>query len=351
MLTVIVTGGIGSGKSAVCALLRKRGIPVYDSDSRVKELYACRRSLVPRLEKALGCPLRKADGTLDKARLAALIFSDKAAREILESIVYPVLLKDFLSWRSRQKALFVVLESAVILSKPVFDGLADAVVLVDAPAPVRISRVMRRDALPEGEVRRRMAAQPAVSPAEVQAVIQNDGAPQALSQAVERTFFHKNSYLCKLLNINGTPMKTDLAKTLSVRGQHGLFNYIAQSRTGAIAESLEDKKRYNFNANAGITTLADISIYTEDAEMKLQEVFGKMHEVLGEELAPSAKADPEQIKALFAKAVPNYDGNRFYVSHMKKVVEWYNILARYASLDFLTDEEREAEAAAEEKAE
>ena len=142
-------------------------------------------------------------------------------------------------------------------------------------------------------------------------------------------------------------MKTDLAKTLSIRGQHGLFNYIAQSRTGAICEAFEDKKRYNFSANAGITTLADISIYTEEGEMKLQEVFGKMHEVLGEENAPSAKASDSELKALFAKAIPNYDGSRFYVSHMKKVVEWYNALKQFASLDFLTDEEREAEAAKE----
>ena len=59
-------------------------------------------------------------------------------------------------------------------------------------------------------------------------------------------------------------MKTDLAKILSVRGQRGLFSYIAQSRNGAIAESLRDHKRTNFAANAGITTLADISIYTLD---------------------------------------------------------------------------------------
>ena len=143
-------------------------------------------------------------------------------------------------------------------------------------------------------------------------------------------------------------MKTDLAKTLSIRGQHGLFNYIAQSRTGAIAESLEDKKRYNFSANAGITTLADISIYTNDGEIKLQEVFGKMHEVLGDKLAPTAKSADSELKALFSKALPTYDADRFYVSHMKKVVEWYNVLAQYASLDFVTDEEREAEAAKEE---
>ncbi len=143
-------------------------------------------------------------------------------------------------------------------------------------------------------------------------------------------------------------MKTDLAKTLSIRGQHGLFHYIAQSRTGAIAEAFEDKKRYNFAANAGITTLADISIYTEEGEVKLQEVFGKLHEVLGEEDAPTGKAPEAALKALFAKALPNYDESRFYVSHMKKVAEWYNVLKNHASLDFVTDEEREAEAAAKE---
>ena len=139
-------------------------------------------------------------------------------------------------------------------------------------------------------------------------------------------------------------MKTDLAKTLSIRGQHGLFNYIAQSRGGAIVESLEDKKRSNFAASAGITTLEDISIYTEDGEVKLSEVFGKMHEVLGEADAPTAKAADADLKALFEKALPSYDGSRFYVSHMKKVVEWYNCLKKYASLEFMTDEDREAEA-------
>ena len=198
MLTVIVTGGIGSGKSAVCALLRKRGIPVYDSDSRVKELYASRRSLLPRLEKALGSPLRQADGTLDKARLAALIFSDEAARETLESIVYPILLKDFQRWRSRQKAPFVVLESAIILSKPVFDGLAGAVVLVDAPEDIRIQRVMQRDGLSREAVVRRLSAQ--TLPLEkVDVVLPNGGSSEELSAAVDHVFFEKNSYICKLL--------------------------------------------------------------------------------------------------------------------------------------------------------
>jgi hypothetical protein len=141
-------------------------------------------------------------------------------------------------------------------------------------------------------------------------------------------------------------MKTDLAKTLSVRGQRGLFSYIAQSRSGAIAESLRDHKRTNFTANSGITTLADISIYTLEGEMKLKDVFLKLQSVLGDADAPSSKASPDEIKALFEKAIPDYDADRFYVSHMKKVVDWYNELKNFASLDFVEEEDETPEAEA-----
>ena len=141
-------------------------------------------------------------------------------------------------------------------------------------------------------------------------------------------------------------MKTDLTRILTVSGQSGLYLYLAQARSGAVVESLTDRKRTAFGMSNRITTLADISIYTDAEEMKLQEVFGKLHEVLGDQDAPGSKAPAEDIRALFEKAVPNYDRDRFYVSHMKKVVDWYNCLKNYASLDFMTDEERQAEAEA-----
>ena len=140
--------------------------------------------------------------------------------------------------------------------------------------------------------------------------------------------------------------KTDLAKILSVAGHRGLYRYIAQARSGAIAAALADGKRTIFDMKSRITTLADISIYTDGGELKLQEVFGKLHETLGDKDAPSSKAPADDLKELFAQAVPDYDADRFYVSHMKKVVDWYNELKNFASLEFLTDEEREAEAQA-----
>ena len=141
-------------------------------------------------------------------------------------------------------------------------------------------------------------------------------------------------------------MKTDLARILSVSGQHGLFNYIAQARNGAIVEALSDKRRTCFDMKSRITTLADISIYTSEGEMKLQEVFQKLHYALGEADAHTSKASADELKALFLKAIPNYDVDRFYVSHMKKVVDWYNELKNFASLDF--EEGNEGEAASEE---
>lgn len=134
-------------------------------------------------------------------------------------------------------------------------------------------------------------------------------------------------------------MKTDLARILTVSGQKGLYLYVAQARNGVIAESLQDKKRTVFDAKSRITTLADIAIYTHTDELKLSEVFLALQKVLGEEHAPSAKSSDEDLKALFEKAIPDYDADRFYVSHMKKVVEWYNELLDHASLDFTTEEE------------
>jgi hypothetical protein len=68
-----------------------------------------------------------------------------------------------------------------------------------------------------------------------------------------------------------------------------------------------------------------------------------MKEVLGDAEAPSAKVSSDELKAFFEKALPSYDRDRFYVSHMKKVVEWYNCLLKYASIDFVDLDEQTEE--------
>ena len=146
-----------------------------------------------------------------------------------------------------------------------------------------------------------------------------------------------------------------MTKVLSVSGEHGLFTYVAQGRNGIIAESMHTKQRQLLGATAKVSALSDISIYTTDTEMSLREVLTAMAAKLSQGAAPSPKADPKTIKAFFDEVVPNYDEDRFYVSHMKKILGWYEDLRTYASLDFVEEEKEEekeeAEKPEEEKAE
>ena len=97
-------------------------------------------------------------------------------------------------------------------------------------------------------------------------------------------------------------MKTDLAKILSVSGHHGLFLFLAQSRTGAIAEALSDKKRTAFDAHSRISTLSDIAIFTSEGEMRLAEVFTAMKKAADEGASvPSPKADAAAIRNICSR--------------------------------------------------
>ena len=133
--------------------------------------------------------------------------------------------------------------------------------------------------------------------------------------------------------------KTDLKKILSVSGEHGLFEYVAQARSGVIAQSLISGQRTMLGASAKVTSLADVSIYTTSEEMSLKKVFRAIAEKLSSGKAMDSKSKPEEIKKFFGEVVPQYDADRFYVSHMKKVLDWYNCLQEFASLDFVDEEE------------
>ncbi len=186
---VFVTGGIGSGKSAVCRILSSRGVPVYDSDSRTKELY--RGPLLGKIEEALGENLRLADGSLDRKKLSSVIFNDRAKLQTVESIVHPAVLADFLLWRNgfdAEKVPFVVMESALVLSKPLFSNVADKIVAVDAPEDVRIARAVSRDGVNPDSIRRRVAAQKLpLEKADV--VITNDCTFEELEKRTLEVFF------------------------------------------------------------------------------------------------------------------------------------------------------------------
>ena len=311
MKTVLITGGIASGKSEVCRWLASKGLPVYDSDSRTKALYDSVPGLKARVEEAIGLPFAQ----------IGVIFEDAAKREALEAVVYPEVLKDFLGWRAAQTGPAVFFESAIALEKPIFNGLWDEVWLVRAPLEQRLARNPRTAA--------RLASQKETGEEQADVVIENDSSLEELHKKVDN-----------LLN----DMKTDLSKILSISGQHGLYKFLALSRNNsAIAEALSDGHRTVFDPHSRITTLSDIAIYTEEGEFKLKDVFLAINKALDGKEAPTSKSPEAEIKAIFGKAVPNYDPDRFYFSHMKKILDWYNELVKYASLDFVEEEEEAAE--------
>lgn len=146
-MIIVLTGGIGSGKSQVCRILSEDyGFHVYEADARVKELYNTHPELLSRIEVALGASFRNAEGDFVPSSLAQVIFCDANALETVESLVFPVLIDDFNKWMSGiTDDLPVIFESATVLEKPQFSGFGDLIVLVNAPYDLRLSRAFERD--------------------------------------------------------------------------------------------------------------------------------------------------------------------------------------------------------------
>jgi hypothetical protein len=126
----------------------------------------------------------------------------------------------------------------------------------------------------------------------------------------------------------------DLKEILSVSGKPGLFKTIAQTKSGVIIESLTDGKRIQAFASDKISSLGEISIFTTAEDMPLREVFRRIREKNGDQPAPDAKSDDNALKAFFETIVSDYDKERVYVSHIRKLVQWYNLLIINGITDF-----------------
>ena len=131
----------------------------------------------------------------------------------------------------------------------------------------------------------------------------------------------------------------DFTKIIVVSGKSGAYKVLAQSRSGFIVESLIDGKKMPVSASNRITSIEDIVVFTESEEVKLKEVFKKMKEKTGGESAIDHKSADEDIKAFFASVLPEYDKERVYLSDMKKIIFWYNLLHKNNMTDFEEEEE------------
>ncbi|MBS3806841.1 MAG: DUF5606 domain-containing protein [Bacteroidales bacterium] len=135
-----------------------------------------------------------------------------------------------------------------------------------------------------------------------------------------------------------------LKDILSIAGYSGLYKYLKKSRNGIIVENLYTGKRMNADATARINSLEDISIYTEQGDMELKDVFKAIHEHEdGQKTINPKKAGSKELKEYFARVIPHYDRERVYTSDMKKILTWYNTLQRLEMIDFSEAEDQEEE--------
>ena len=183
---LLVTGGIGAGKSAVSRMLIERGVPVYFSDDMAKSLYDRDASLRDSLRRLFGERVFR-DGDVDRRALAELIFADEEKRRALEALVHPAVFRDFEAWKAeRPDCALVAFESAILLDRGLPEGFADYVIYVDAPEELRLRRAMERDGSAAESVIRRMQSQKAgpEHPA-VDFVLDNSGDFKALEAALD----------------------------------------------------------------------------------------------------------------------------------------------------------------------
>lgn len=113
---------------------------------------------------------------------------------------------------------------------------------------------------------------------------------------------------------------------ISIAGRPGLFKIITKGKNNVIVESLIDKKRYAALSSEKISSLEDISIFTNGDDVKLTDTLSNLYKISSGKEGPSHKADETTLRAIFEKTLPNYDKDRVYFSDIKKFFQWYNML-------------------------
>lgn len=183
MIKLGVTGGIGSGKSVVCDVLRLHDIPVYDADLEAKNLNDTSPVIRKKLTESFGQDLYR-NNKLDREKLAHLIFNNEENLRTANSIIHPELAKHFMEWAEQRKHHPVVALDAAVLFEAGFQSVLDKTIIVLAPLEVRIERAVKRGNLTKEQITARANSQMSDKEKAELAdfIIQNDGQHSLLEQ-------------------------------------------------------------------------------------------------------------------------------------------------------------------------
>lgn len=186
MLVIGVTGGIGSGKSAVTRCFEQRGITVVDADVVSRVVVEPGRPALTAIAQHFGADIIQTDGTLDRAALRVHVFADETERHWLERLTHPLIGQEILDQISASRSPYTILSSPLLLDTTQ-KALVDCVVVVDVPEQLQLQRTVQRDNNDEAQVKRIMAAQMARQDrlALADIVIENTGSLELLDSKVE----------------------------------------------------------------------------------------------------------------------------------------------------------------------
>ena len=187
-----LTGGIGSGKSAVAHLFAERGIMVIDTDAIAHALTVPGGAAMAAIRAEFGDGVANADGALDRAAMRAMVFADPSARKRLEAILHPMIRREserqLLASASRADPPYAILMVPLLIESGDYRKRVNRIAVVDCAETTQIARVMKRNGIARNEIERILAAQAtrAERLAAADDVIDNDGDLAALPPQIER---------------------------------------------------------------------------------------------------------------------------------------------------------------------
>ena len=139
-------------------------------------------------------------------------------------------------------------------------------------------------------------------------------------------------------------MKMDFTKIVSISGKSGLFKVVSQSKNAVIVESLTDQKRFPAFGHEKMSSLGEISVFTTGEDLPLKDILKAFHVKLEGKSAPDPKSNNTVLLNFFQEMVPDFDQERVYISDIRKMISWYNMLLDQNLLDFTEPaEEKPAE--------
>ncbi len=132
-----------------------------------------------------------------------------------------------------------------------------------------------------------------------------------------------------------------LKDILAISGKPGLYKLLKKMPNAFIVESISDKKRFPVYADSRVLSLEDISIYTNDGELPLRDIYKRFDKETDSLPTVSKKSETKTLVSYFESIVPEYDKSRVYASDIKKVLQWYKILSDNRLLHLIEEEKGE----------